>query len=78
MAFEAILAPLIDPAHRLASALLHDPDLAKDAVQEASVLAWRKMVAVDPVLSTACHELRAAGGRSDAKVAATRGAHEAA
>jgi RNA polymerase sigma factor (sigma-70 family) len=43
VAFEAILAPLIDPAHRLASALLHDPDLAKDAVQEASVLAWRKL-----------------------------------
>jgi RNA polymerase sigma-70 factor (ECF subfamily) len=43
VAFEAILAPLIDPAHRLASALLHDPDLAKDAVQEASVRAWRKL-----------------------------------
>jgi RNA polymerase sigma-70 factor (ECF subfamily) len=42
-AFEAILAPLIEPAHRFATALLQDPDLAKDAVQEASVRAWRKL-----------------------------------
>lgn len=43
-AFETILAPLIEPAHRLACALLHDhPDLADDAVQEASVRAWRKL-----------------------------------
>ena len=47
-AFEAILAPLIDPAHRLASALLQEPDLAKDAVQEASVRAWRKLSNVRP------------------------------
>jgi len=42
-AFEAILAPLIEPAHRFATALLQDPDLAKDAVQEACVLAWRRL-----------------------------------
>jgi RNA polymerase sigma factor (sigma-70 family) len=48
VAFEAILAPLIDPAHRLACALLHDPDLAKDAVQEASVRAWRKLSRLRP------------------------------
>ena len=48
MAFEAILAPLIDPAHRLASALLQDPDLAKDAVQEASLRAWRKLSRLRP------------------------------
>ena len=47
-AFEAILAPLIDPAHRLATALLQDPDLAKDAVQEASLRAWRKLGRVRP------------------------------
>lgn len=42
-AFEAILGPSITPAHRYASALLHDPNLAEDAVQEASVRAWRKL-----------------------------------
>jgi RNA polymerase sigma-70 factor, ECF subfamily len=42
-AFETILAPSITPAHRYASALLHDPNLAEDAVQEASVRAWRKL-----------------------------------
>lgn len=47
-AFEAILAPLIDPALRYACALLHDPDLAKDAVQEASVRAWRKLHRLRP------------------------------
>jgi hypothetical protein len=36
-ALEAILVALIDPAHVLASALLRGEDLAKDAVQEASV-----------------------------------------
>jgi RNA polymerase sigma factor (sigma-70 family) len=42
-AFEAILGPSISPAHRYASALLHDPNLAEDAVQEACVRAWRKL-----------------------------------
>ncbi|HLQ16997.1 MAG TPA: RNA polymerase sigma factor [Candidatus Eisenbacteria bacterium] len=47
-AFEAILVPLIEPAHRFATALLQDPDLAKDAVQEACVRAWRKLGRVRP------------------------------
>jgi RNA polymerase sigma-70 factor (ECF subfamily) len=47
-AFEAILAPLIDPAHRYSCALLHDPDLAQDAVQEASMRAWRKLGRLRP------------------------------
>ena len=42
-AFEAILGPSITPAHRYACALLHDPSLAEDAVQEACVRAWRKL-----------------------------------
>lgn len=47
-AFEAILDPLIGPAHRFACALLQDPDLAEDAVQEASVRAWRKFSSLRP------------------------------
>jgi len=42
-AFEGLLAPHIDRAHRLACALLQDPSLAEDAVQEACLRAWRKL-----------------------------------
>jgi len=42
-AFEAILGPTITSAHKYACALLHDPNLAEDAVQEACVRAWRKL-----------------------------------
>ncbi len=42
-AFEAILGPSINTAYRFACALLHDANLAEDAVQEASVRAWRKV-----------------------------------
>ena len=42
-AFEALLDPVIDPAFRLAWGMLHDRQAAEDAVQEASLLAWRKL-----------------------------------
>lgn len=42
-AFEAILETTINSAHKYACALLHDPGLAEDAVQEACVRAWRKL-----------------------------------
>lgn len=42
-AFERLLAPLVEPAHKLACGLLHDSHLAEDAVQDASVKAWRKL-----------------------------------
>ena len=42
-AFEALLEPLITPGYRLALGLLHDHDAAEDAVQDAAVLAWRKI-----------------------------------
>ena len=41
--FADLLAPLIDPGFRLALAMLHDPQAAEDAVQEASFTAWRKL-----------------------------------
>ncbi|HZQ49754.1 MAG TPA: RNA polymerase sigma factor [Candidatus Dormibacteraeota bacterium] len=47
-AFESVLEPAIPIAHRLACGLLHDPGLAEDAVQEASVRAWRKMKQLRP------------------------------
>ncbi len=42
-AFDALIGPLIDPAFRLAFGLLHDRGASEDAVQEASLKAWRKL-----------------------------------
>jgi RNA polymerase sigma-70 factor (ECF subfamily) len=41
--FADLLSPLIEPGFRLALAMLHDPQAAEDAVQEASFTAWRKL-----------------------------------
>jgi len=45
-AFEALLEPLVDSAYRMAWAMLHDRAAAEDAVQEASLLAWRKIASL--------------------------------
>ena len=42
-AFTDLLVPLVQPAYRLACALLHDSSAAEDIVQDASVIAWRKV-----------------------------------
>ena len=42
-AFTDLLVPLVQPAYRLACALLHDSAAAEDIVQDASVIAWRKV-----------------------------------
>lgn len=41
--FSRLLRPLIEPAFRLALAMLHDPHAAEDAVQEALLTAWGKL-----------------------------------
>jgi RNA polymerase sigma-70 factor (ECF subfamily) len=41
--FGALVGPHIEPGYRLAVAMLHDPDEARDAVQEAAVKAWRSL-----------------------------------
>jgi RNA polymerase sigma-70 factor (ECF subfamily) len=41
--FAALIEPLLDPAYRLAAVMLADRSSAEDAVQEASVKAWRKL-----------------------------------
>ena len=41
--FTDLLAPLVQPGYRLACAMLHDSQLAEDVVQEASLIAWRKI-----------------------------------
>lgn len=42
-AFDALLAPLLDPGYRLACVLLGDRTEAEDAVQEAALKAWSKL-----------------------------------
>lgn len=42
-AFAALIEPLLDPAYRLAAVMLNDRSTAEDAVQEASIKAWRKL-----------------------------------
>jgi RNA polymerase sigma-70 factor (ECF subfamily) len=41
--FAALIEPLLDPAYRLATVMLADRSAAEDAVQEASIKAWRKL-----------------------------------
>ena len=41
--FAILIEPLLDPAYRLAAVMLNDRAAAEDAVQEASVKAWRKL-----------------------------------
>ena len=43
LSFSDLIGPLVQPGYRLACALLHDPELSEDVVQEASVIAWRKI-----------------------------------
>ena len=42
-AFSLLIEPLLDPAYRLAAVMLADRSTAEDAVQEASIKAWRKL-----------------------------------
>ena len=39
-AFDSLVGPLLEPGFKLAVVLLHDPDEARDAVQEATIKAW--------------------------------------
>jgi RNA polymerase sigma-70 factor (ECF subfamily) len=41
--FAILIEPLLDPAYRLAAVMLADRPAAEDAVQEASIKAWRKL-----------------------------------
>jgi RNA polymerase sigma-70 factor (ECF subfamily) len=42
-AFEDLVAPLVEPAYRLACGMLLDRDEAEDALQEATLKAWLKL-----------------------------------
>src|SRR6266851_1636690 len=47
-AFEHLLQPVLEPGYRLACGMLHDPQAAEDAVQEAAFKAWRKLRQLRP------------------------------
>ena len=47
-AFAALMAPLIEPALRLAYSMLNDRSEAEDATQEALTSAWRKLHQLRP------------------------------
>lgn len=52
VAFDALVGPLIDPAFKLAYVFLRDPHDAEDAVQEATLKAWRAFAGLrDPSLA---------------------------
>jgi RNA polymerase sigma-70 factor (ECF subfamily) len=42
-AFDALVGPLIEPGYKLAAVMLEDREEAWDAVQEACLIAWRKL-----------------------------------
>jgi RNA polymerase sigma-70 factor, ECF subfamily len=42
-AFDALVGPLIEPGYKLAAVMLRDAEEARDAVQEACLIAWRKL-----------------------------------
>jgi RNA polymerase sigma factor (sigma-70 family) len=42
-AFDALVGPLVEPAFKLAAVMLQDSEEARDAVQEACIMAWRKL-----------------------------------
>jgi len=42
-AFDALVGPLIEPGYKLATVMLRDSEEARDVVQEACLIAWRKL-----------------------------------
>src|SRR5260370_30871025 len=43
LAFDTLVGALVDPAFKLAMVFLRDPNEAQDAVQEATLKAWRAL-----------------------------------
>lgn len=72
--FSDLVGGLVDPAFRLACAMLHDAQAAEDAVQEASIIAWRKFAKVSDhsrlrpwflgIVANECRNARRRGWRS--------------
>jgi RNA polymerase sigma-70 factor (ECF subfamily) len=52
ISFETMVGPLLRPGFELAVTMLGDPQAASDAVQNASINAWRKLAQVRDTSST--------------------------
>ena len=52
VAFEEILRPLVEPAYRLALAMLREREAAEDAVQEMALKGWRHRSRIRPEVGT--------------------------
>ena len=52
VAFEEILRPLVEPAYRLALAMLRERDAAEDAVQEMALKGWCHRSRIRPEVGT--------------------------
>lgn len=86
-AFETLLRQLSPPGYRLACGMLQDRQLAEDAVQEAAVMAWRKLhelrvgSRMQPwllgIVANQCRTMRRARWWSIVKAAAPRRSVEA-
>jgi RNA polymerase sigma-70 factor (ECF subfamily) len=67
-AFDVLVGPLVEPAYRVAVAMLLNRQDAEDAVQEATFRAWRKLKNVRPgsdlrpwyfaIVANQCREIR--------------------
>jgi RNA polymerase sigma-70 factor, ECF subfamily len=78
-AFDSLVGPLVDPAFKLAVVFLRDPNEAQDAVQEATLKAWRSLgrlrdeAAVRPwflsIVANQCRSMRRAGWWSVVRLA---------
>lgn len=76
--FAELFGPFVQPAYRLACAMLHDAQAAEDVVQEASLIAWRKLDRLDDlsrlrpwflgIVANECRNARRRGWRKSVKV----------
>ena len=48
VAFDSLVGPLVEPGYRLALTMLGNPAEAEDAIQEATIKAWRNLGTLRP------------------------------
>ena len=85
-AFDALVGPLIEPGYRLAAVMLRDGEQARDAVQDACVIAWKKLFQLRSdarlrpwflaIVANHCRSVRRARWWSEIKLAAPPVRHE--
>src|ERR1700694_4716858 len=81
-AFDALVGPLIEPGYRLAAVMLRDGEEARDAVQDACLMAWRKLFQLRAdtrlrpwflaIVANQCGDVRRARSWSEIRLASPR------